>query len=217
MGERVTLQNEFKLLKQPTFFLWFLKCTPAFLLPQHVIVGRQKLPTSKVVEPVSRPWGLSGGWWEGQWVWIVWMEVHLQGAKLYASSLLGFDWFDETWEKHALPFKKVGKLVTRGSKLSTRISHVSCSPLFPVFSSGDRHHLFRKLPRPSVQPPNFWRGSGWSSSYSSSLPTCFFCGLSMNPWLNQKGLPPSLPPLPWPSLWDRTSKLPSFLEAQKNN
>ena len=28
-------------------------------------------------------------------------------------------------------------------------------PLFPVFSSGDRHHLFRKLPRPSVQPPIF--------------------------------------------------------------
>lgn len=117
MGERVTLQNEFMLLKQPTLFFVVLK-NARFLLPQHVIVGRQKLPTSKVVEPVSRPWGLSGGWWEGQWVWMEVMQVHLQGAKSYASSLLGFD---------------VGKLVTRGSKLSTRISHVSCSPPFLCF------------------------------------------------------------------------------------
>ena len=127
------------------------------------------------------------------WVWLVWWNVIKTRTSFQKGWKVGherFQTFHQNFPRQLLP-------------------------PFPVFSSGDRHHLFRKLPRPSVQPPNFWRGSGWSSSYSSSLPTCFFCGLSMNPWLNQKGLPPSLPPLPWPSLWDRTSKLPFFWKPKK--
>lgn len=42
MGERVTLQNEFKLLKQPTFFLWFLKMHPSVFVAATCHRGQTK-------------------------------------------------------------------------------------------------------------------------------------------------------------------------------
>lgn len=90
-------------------------------------------------------------------------------------------------------------------------------PPFPVFSSGDKTSLAPKTAKAFCTAPQFLEGIRLVVILLKRLANVFFFGglFSMNPWLNQKGLPPSLPPLPWPSLWDRTSKLPFFLEAQK--
>lgn len=97
MGERVTLQNEFKLLKQPTFFLWFLKMHPSVFVAGTCHRGQTKtaylegggasVKALRIVRGmVGRAVGMDGGdagapagcevvCIELTWVWLVWWNL----------------------------------------------------------------------------------------------------------------------------------------------